>query len=112
MESVGFRRGLDRLLDSGVNVDVVTTDRAPSIQKIMRESYPDLRHQFDPWHVAKGDLEVFHSSMLKYAEKRRHFKYITMQPRIHLSVIDHNHNVGRQHDSTQSELSLFIFIPK
>lgn len=54
MESVGFRRGLDRLLDSGVSVDVVTTDRAPSIRKIMRESYPDLRHQFDPWHVAKG----------------------------------------------------------
>uniref|UniRef100_A0A8B9HAV0 Uncharacterized protein n=1 Tax=Astyanax mexicanus TaxID=7994 RepID=A0A8B9HAV0_ASTMX len=54
MEPVGFRRGLDRLLDSGVSVDVVTTDRAPSIRKIMRESYPELRHQFDPWHVAKG----------------------------------------------------------
>ncbi|XP_038134321.1 uncharacterized protein LOC119778938 [Cyprinodon tularosa] len=54
MEPVGFRRGLDRLLDSGVGVYVVTTDRAPSIRKIMRESYPELRHQFDPWHVAKG----------------------------------------------------------
>ncbi|KAG8001672.1 Transmembrane channel-like protein 3 [Nibea albiflora] len=54
MEPVGFRRGLDHLLDSGVGVDVVTTDRAPSIHKIMRESYPNLRHQFDPWHVAKG----------------------------------------------------------
>ncbi|KAK0132294.1 hypothetical protein N1851_011846 [Merluccius polli] len=219
MEAVGFRRGLDRLLDSGVSVDVVTTDRAPSIRKIMRESYPDLRHQFDPWHVAKGvkkkataaarkkenrdlqpwiksmanhlwwscsccagdekglkrmwtsilhhvcgihrweedgqeykcnhddlgddqqirkkwlkkgspawnalkavvleknllrdltnmtlfkhtgNLEVFHSSMLKYAEKRRHFTYVTMQARLQLSVIDHNHNVGRQHDHTQS----------
>lgn len=56
MEPVGFRRGLDRLLDSGVGVDVVTTDRAPSIRKIMRESYPELRHQFDPWHVAKGTI--------------------------------------------------------
>lgn len=54
MEPLGFRRGLDRLLDSDVCVDVVTTDRAPSIRKIMRESYPELRHQFDPWHVVKG----------------------------------------------------------
>lgn len=54
MEPVGFRRGLDRLLSSGVSVDVVTTDHAPSIRKIMRKSYPDLRQQFDPWHVAKG----------------------------------------------------------
>lgn len=59
MESVGFRRGLDCLLDSGVSVDVVTTDRAPSIRKIMRESYPDLRHQFDPWHVAKGSITCY-----------------------------------------------------
>uniref|UniRef100_A0A3B1K8T9 Uncharacterized protein n=1 Tax=Astyanax mexicanus TaxID=7994 RepID=A0A3B1K8T9_ASTMX len=220
MEPVGFRRGLDRLLDSGVSVDVVTTDRAPSIRKIMRESYPELRHQFDPWHVAKGikkkatalarkkenrdlqpwikslgnhiwfscsscggdekelrhrwtsilhhvcgvhrwegedgqeyscrhddisedqqrrkkwlkegsaawnalksvvmdknllrdlshmtlfkhtgDLEVLHSSMLKYAEKRRHFTYVTMQARLQLSIMDHNHNVGRQHARTQS----------
>uniref|UniRef100_A0A8C5GYH7 Uncharacterized protein n=1 Tax=Gouania willdenowi TaxID=441366 RepID=A0A8C5GYH7_GOUWI len=196
MEAVGFRRGLDRLLDSGVCVDVVTTDRHPSIRKIMRESYPNLRHQFDPWHVAKGiisskkkenqdlqpwvkslgnhfwwscsacggdekveyndgqeyqcyhedldeeqqrrkkwlandcsaynalkavvldkyllkdlnqltlfkhtgGLEVFHSSMLKYAEKRQHYSYVTMQARIQLSVLDHNHNVGRQHDSTE-----------
>ncbi|KAK0137191.1 hypothetical protein N1851_026620 [Merluccius polli] len=53
MEAVGFRRGLDRLLDSGVSVDVVTTDRAPSIRKIIRESYPDLRHQFDPCMLQK-----------------------------------------------------------
>lgn len=54
MEPLGFRRGLDHLVDSGVSIGVVTTDRAPSIRKIMRESYPELRHQFDPWHVAKG----------------------------------------------------------
>lgn len=49
-----------------------------------------------------GALEVFHSSMLKYAEKRRHFTYVTMQARLQLSIIDHNHNVGRQHDLTKS----------
>ncbi|KAM3612910.1 uncharacterized protein V6R79_016823, partial [Siganus canaliculatus] len=57
MEPVGFRRGLDRLQDSGVAVDVVTTDCHPSFRKIMRVSYPDLRQQYDPWHVAKGIKE-------------------------------------------------------
>ncbi|KAL7404301.1 hypothetical protein ABVT39_012725 [Epinephelus coioides] len=54
MEKVGFQRGLDRLLQSGVGVGVVTTDRHPSTRKTMRESYPEIKHQFDPWHVAKG----------------------------------------------------------
>ncbi|XP_056433018.1 uncharacterized protein LOC130371308 isoform X2 [Gadus chalcogrammus] len=54
METLGFRRGLDRLLQAGVRVDVITTDRSPSIRKLMRETYSDIQHQFDPWHVAKG----------------------------------------------------------
>uniref|UniRef100_A0A8C5BMA9 THAP-type domain-containing protein n=1 Tax=Gadus morhua TaxID=8049 RepID=A0A8C5BMA9_GADMO len=56
METLGFRRGLDRLLQAGVRVDVITTDRSPSIRKLMRETYSDIQHQFDPWHVAKGKL--------------------------------------------------------
>lgn len=54
MEPIGFKKGLDKLLDEGINVKVVTTDRHPSIRKMMREDYPDIAHQFDPWHVAKG----------------------------------------------------------
>ncbi|XP_049918879.1 uncharacterized protein LOC126401561 [Epinephelus moara] len=54
MEPVGFRRGLDYLLEEGVEVEVVTTNRSPSIRKIMREDYPDIHHEFDIWHVVKG----------------------------------------------------------
>lgn len=54
METLGFQRALDYLLQAGVRVDVVTTDRSPSIKKLMREKYSDIQHQFDPWHVAKG----------------------------------------------------------
>jgi len=54
MEPMGFRQGLDKLLDEGIPVKVVTTDRHPSIRKIVREEYPEVTHQFDPWHVAKG----------------------------------------------------------
>lgn len=56
MEKLGFQRCLDRLLEAGVRVDVVTTDRSPSIRKLMREQYSDIQHQFDPWHVVKGKL--------------------------------------------------------
>ncbi|XP_030208801.1 bis(5'-adenosyl)-triphosphatase enpp4 isoform X2 [Gadus morhua] len=217
METLGFRRGLDRLLQAGVRVDVITTDRSPSIRKLMRETYSDIQHQFDPWHVAKGlkkkltaaannkknidlqpwlkaitnhlwwscqscggdaeelkrrwksvlhhicgihrweedgqektcyhrdlteeqqrrkkwlqtdsaafqtlsdhvlnknllkdlnhmtlfqhtgALEVYHSAMLKYTEKRLHFAYSSMKARTLLSVMDNNKNVGRQQATT------------
>lgn len=56
METLGFRRCLERLLQAGVVVDTITTDRSPSIRKLMKETYSDIQHQFDPWHVAKGKL--------------------------------------------------------
>ncbi|KAK7132709.1 hypothetical protein R3I93_019063 [Phoxinus phoxinus] len=51
---MGFRRGLETLLDEGIDITVVTTDRDPSIRNLMREEYPNIIHPFDPWHVAKG----------------------------------------------------------
>jgi len=54
MEPIGFKKGLEKLLDEGINVKVVTTDRHPSIRKIMREDFPNIEHQFDPWHTGKG----------------------------------------------------------
>ena len=38
-------------------VQVSETTSSPMMEPLgfrRRESYPDLRHQFDPWHVAKG----------------------------------------------------------
>lgn len=40
MEAEGFRRGVDYLLSRGVDVGVITTDRAPSIRKIMGGLWP------------------------------------------------------------------------
>lgn len=54
VEPLGFRTGLQRILNEGIDVKVVTTDRHSSIRKIMREEYPRIIHQFHPWHVAKG----------------------------------------------------------
>ena len=42
----------------GLDVDVVVTDRCPSIKTLMskEEEYQFLEHQFDIWHTAKGWL--------------------------------------------------------
>lgn len=57
MEAMGFKRGLNYLLHMGVDVGVITTDRSPSICKIMREDYSNIHHEFDPWHVHKSVMK-------------------------------------------------------
>ena len=42
-----------------------------------------------------GNLEVFHSLMLKYLPKRKHFSYRGMVARTQLAALDHNHNCNR-----------------
>lgn len=55
MESQGCRRDLNHLIfNEELDIDLITTDRAPSVRKIMREEFQMIHHEFDPWHVAKG----------------------------------------------------------
>lgn len=58
METVDFERGLEYLLDNGISVDWVATDRSPSIHKKIWDSYPDIKHELDTWHVAKIKLHI------------------------------------------------------
>ncbi|XP_063060628.1 uncharacterized protein LOC134453809 [Engraulis encrasicolus] len=230
MELTGFQRGLDYLLERGLKVGVVTTDRSPSVRKFMRENYSSIQHEFDIWHVAKGvkkklmaisskkdtkpleewiksitnhlyyscgsskgdkevcvgrwtsllnhisgihrwedgdseytcqhppltedqqrrkkwldknspaflglqsvvmdknlqrdlnqmalckltgSLEVYHSSMLKYAQKRVHYGYDGMRARTQLAILDHNANVERPQATTKKgELRHRFVYPK
>ena len=54
MEREGLQRSLSLLERSSVGLDVLITDRHPSINKMMRIDHPDVTHLFDIWHVAKG----------------------------------------------------------
>ncbi|XP_063063564.1 uncharacterized protein LOC134456062 [Engraulis encrasicolus] len=54
MEVMGLQRGLSELLDRGVDIGVMTTDRSPSVRKLMREEHPTIQHELDSWHVTKG----------------------------------------------------------
>ena len=56
MEKEGFVRLLKGLKKDGVKIDIISTDKHTQIRKLMRVD-PDfniMKHQFDPWHIAKG----------------------------------------------------------
>ncbi|XP_078146135.1 uncharacterized protein LOC144542771 [Centroberyx gerrardi] len=105
MEAVGFERGLQEILKSGLSVDLLTTDRSPFIRKMMLQQFPWIKHKLDVWHISKGVhknvwakarkrdyLETFHSLLVKYAPKCQMFDYQGMQQRTHLAILDHNEN--------------------
>ena len=54
IEKVSFQSCLDELLEYGVLVTCVTTDRAPSIISLMKVKYSHIDHQHDLWHIAKS----------------------------------------------------------
>lgn len=71
----------------------------------------DVRHITGFCHT--GQLEVYHSVLLKYAPKRQHFSYEGMWCRTQLAAIDHNYHVGRKQAVTRTGRPRFsIVYPK
>ena len=54
MEKVGLKSCLEKVLSHEVPVSVLTTDRSPSVIKMMKTDFPEIDHQFDIWHLAKS----------------------------------------------------------
>ena len=54
MEKEGFKRGIAAILENGVKIHTISTDRNIQIRKLMREKYAGIQHEIDPWHVIKG----------------------------------------------------------
>lgn len=54
MENEGLIRCLSELQQADVSVSTLATDRHPQISKTMRDKYPNISHQYDVWHLAKG----------------------------------------------------------
>ncbi|XP_063963626.1 uncharacterized protein LOC129268390 [Lytechinus pictus] len=54
MEKEGLARGLAKLYGMGVEVGTLITDRHASVAKWLRETYPEIDHRYDVWHIAKG----------------------------------------------------------
>ena len=49
-----MRRCLDKLLDQGVDIISLATDRHTGVTFLMKKSYPHIEHQYDVWHLAKS----------------------------------------------------------
>ncbi|XP_071498945.1 uncharacterized protein [Diadema antillarum] len=54
MEKEGLARALASLQDKQMKVDTLVTDRHTQVAKWMRETYPEIQHKYDVWHIAKG----------------------------------------------------------
>ena len=58
MEKGGLACVLKFLEDHGLGVEVLRTDRHSQINKWLQESHSEIKHYFDVWHVAKGNLLI------------------------------------------------------
>ena len=54
MEHEGLRRAVGVLLDEGLTIETIVTDRHTQNAAWIRKNLPDVTHYFDIWHVAKG----------------------------------------------------------
>ena len=54
MEHEGLRRAVGVLLDEGLTIETIVTDRHKQNAAWIRKNLPDVTHYFDIWHVAKG----------------------------------------------------------
>ena len=59
MEKEGLRRCLDKLLDQGVDIISLATDRHTGVTSLMKKSYPHIEHQYDIWHLAKVLQKIY-----------------------------------------------------
>lgn len=54
MELEGLKRCLNDLEAHAINFVGIVTDRHKSVRSFLRSQYPEVEHQFDIFHVAKG----------------------------------------------------------
>uniref|UniRef100_A0A1X7V804 MULE transposase domain-containing protein n=1 Tax=Amphimedon queenslandica TaxID=400682 RepID=A0A1X7V804_AMPQE len=52
MEKEGLR-SINKMIDYGLNVAALVTDRHRQIGKWIRENLPNVKHYYDVWHFAK-----------------------------------------------------------
>lgn len=71
--------GLIDLQMQRVQISTFTTDKSTRIPKIMKQLFPDIKHQEDPWHFLKNirndwrpvcHANICHTDFVIYFRKR------------------------------------------
>jgi len=65
MEKLAVDKSLEFLISSGMRIHTLATDRHVGVQCLMDTKYPDIKHQFDVWHVSKNIKKRLHAKALK-----------------------------------------------
>lgn len=60
-EPLAFCRLLNELQSLHVKIVSVTTDNSTTLNKMFREEYPYIRHNFDMWHILRNIFKKFAS---------------------------------------------------
>ena len=61
LETVGCDRAV-RYVTEQLPMKLLATDRNPSVAKLLRQSYPEIQHQYDPWHISKSVAKRIHNA--------------------------------------------------
>lgn len=59
MELEGLKRSLSFLEAKGLTAELLITDRHVQGKAFMKKEKPEIRHEFDMWHVSKGTVCLF-----------------------------------------------------
>ena len=57
MEKERLRHCLDKLLTQDITITSIATDRHTSVASLMKKEYSFVGHQYDVWHIAKGNTK-------------------------------------------------------
>ena len=69
MEKEGLRRPLNYLLEQGVSIVTIATDRHQGVGTLMKSDYAYISHQYDVWHMTKGIVkQLAQKGKLKHRE--------------------------------------------
>ena len=66
MEVEGLERSLNFLISNRMKIGTIATDRHCSVERLLKETYPQINHQFDVWHISKS----IKKKLLKRAQKK------------------------------------------
>ena len=65
MEKIALQRSIDFLISNGIKIETLATDRHTGVKSLLKQNYPEIKHQFDVWHLAKNITKKLHKKAQK-----------------------------------------------